>query len=142
MDTPCTAMLARRFARRVTAIYDEALAGHGLTIGQFGILANLRRREAITVAALAERLSSDASTCSRLLKPLAAAGLLTAERDAADGRAKAVRLTDAGRDRVRAAAPAWAAAQATVAARLGDERLTALRTVLDDAYPRLMEIAA
>ncbi len=137
MDTPCTAMVARRFARRVSAIYDAALGAHGLTVGQFGILANLRRREATGVAALAARLSSDASTCSRLLKPLAAAGLLTIAPDPADRRARAVRLTDAGAARVRAARPAWEAAQATVAERLGDARLVTLRTAVDDAYLRL-----
>lgn len=134
---PCNAMLTRRLARRVTAIYDEALVGHGLTVGQFGILGNLRRREPVGVAALADRLSSDASTLSRLLKPLAAAGLISVERDAADGRAKAIRLTDAGLDRARAAKAAWAAAQATVAERLGSERVAALRFILNDAYSLL-----
>ncbi len=134
---PCTAMVARRFARKVTQVYDEALAPHGLTIGQFGILGNLRRREPVGVAALAERLSSDASTLSRLLKPLAASGLLAIERDPNDGRGRAIRLTDAGRDRVIAARPAWAAAQASVADRLGSERVAALRFILNDAYPLL-----
>ena len=134
---PCTAMLARRLARRVTAIYDEALGGHGLTVGQFGILAHLRRTEPVGVAALADRLSSDASTLSRLLKPLAAAGLISVERADGDGRAKAIRLTDAGHDRARAAKTAWATAQATVAARLGAERAADLRAMLDDAYALL-----
>ncbi len=137
MDSPCHAMAARRLARRLTALYDTALDGHGLTIGQFGVLAQLRRSEAIGVAALAERLANDASTCSRLLKPLAANGLLTIERDPADGRARQVRLTDAGAVRFRAARAGWAAAQAAVAERLGEERLAALRGAIDDAFPRL-----
>lgn len=137
-DTPpCTAMVARRFARKVTQVYDDALGDHGLTIGQFGILANLRRNEPVGVAALAERLSSDASTLSRLLKPLAAAKLISIERAADDGRAKAIRLTDAGRDRARAAKSAWLAAQDTIAARLGAERVAALRFILNDAYTLL-----
>ncbi len=134
-------MIARRFARRVTAIYDDALAPHLLTIGQFGILAHLRRSVPIGVAALATRLSSDASTLSRLLKPLAAAGLLTIEADTDDRRARAIRLTDAGRNRVHAARPAWEAAQSTVATRLGPERLATMRATLDDAYSRLESTA-
>ncbi len=134
---PCNAMLARRFARRVTAIYDDALEAHGLTIGQFGILANLRRSVPVGVAALAERLSSDPSTCSRLLKPLHAADLISVERDHSDGRAKAIRLTEAGYQRVRAARSAWIAAQAAVAARLGTERVAALRFIINDSYSRL-----
>jgi len=134
---PCTAMVARRFARRLTQIYDDALNDHGLTIGQFGILGNLRRSETVGVATLADRLSSDASTLSRLLKPLLAAGLISIARDDSDGRSKAIRLTDAGFDRARAAKPAWNAAQADVAGRLGSERLAALRFILNDAYTLL-----
>lgn len=134
---PCTAAVARRFARKVTQVYDEALAEHGLTIGQFGILANLRRSEPVGVAALADRLSSDASTLSRLLKPLVASNLISIERAADDGRAKAIRLTDAGRDRVRAARTAWLAAQATITGRLGAERVAALRFILNDAFALL-----
>ncbi len=133
MDTPCHAMAARRLSRRLTALYDAALAPHGLTIGQFGILASLRR-EGTSVARLAERLASDASTCSRLLKPLAAAGLLTVERDPADGRARQVRLTDAGAARRREARAGWEAAQAAVTSKLGDARVTALRGALDDGW--------
>jgi DNA-binding MarR family transcriptional regulator len=133
----CNAMVARRFARKVTQVYDDALGAHGLTIGQFGILGNLRRSTPIGVGALAERLSSDASTLSRLLKPLAAAGLISIERNADDGRAKAIRLTDAGRERVLAAKDAWTAAQGEIATRLGSERLAALRFILNDAYTLL-----
>ena len=137
MDTPCTAMVARRFARKVTAIYDDALAPFRLTIGQFGILSNLRRSEAASVTTLAERLASDASTCSRLIRPLAAAGLLIIDGDPDDRRAKAIRLTDAGRDRVRAAVAAWSAAQTTVADRLGPERSVELHRIINHAYAAL-----
>lgn len=133
----CTALISRRFARRVTQVYDEALTVHGLTIGQFGILASLRRKEPIGIATLAERLSSDASTLSRLLKPLAAAGLISVDPDPNDRRAKALRLTDAGRARVQAAVPAWSAAHATIRERLGPERLAALRYILNDAFHHL-----
>ena len=137
LPDPCNAMLARRFARRVTAVYDEAMAAHGLTIGQFGILSNVRRSVPVGVAALAERLSSDASTLSRLLKPLAAAGLISIERDADDGRAKAIRLTEAGYERSRAARAAWLDAQGEITRRLGAERVAALRFILNDAYALL-----
>lgn len=133
----CMAMRVRRLTRRVTQLYDEALAPHGLTVGQLGILAALKRRQAIGIGALAERLSSDASTVSRLLRPLEAAGLLSLGPDPDDGRAKAVRLTDDGAARLRAAAPAWAGAQAAMADKLGPSRLAALRFMLDDAFDHL-----
>ena len=133
----CAAFKVRRLARRVTQLYDEALAAHGLTIGQFGILARLRRRRGIGIATLAEQLSMDASTLSRLLRPLADATLIDIRPDPDDGRAKLLWLTDAGAARARVAHPAWTAAQARIAAQLGDARLAALRFILDDAYDRL-----
>lgn len=133
----CTAGKVRRLARRISQIYDEALAPHGLTVGQIGLLASLRRREGIGVGALAERLSADASTVSRLLKPLEAAGYLVLDPDPDDGRAKRVRLTDAGAEKRRAAAAGWSAAQDKVRQALGEGRLATLRFILDDAHSHL-----
>jgi DNA-binding MarR family transcriptional regulator len=133
----CTAAKVRRLARKVSQIYDEALAPYGLTIGQMGLLASLRRREGVGVRALAERLSADASTVSRLLKPLEAAGYLRIDADPDDGRAKQVRLTDAGHAVRREASAGWQAAQDSVKAALGPGRLDALRFLLDDAHAHL-----
>ncbi|MBC7521472.1 MAG: MarR family transcriptional regulator [Sandarakinorhabdus sp.] len=133
----CTAAKVRRLARKVTQIYDDALAPHGLTIGQMGLLATLRRREGVSIGALADRLSADASTVSRLLKPLLSIGYLTLEADPDDRRAKLVRLTQAGHDKRRAAAAGWNAAQASMAGALGGGRLAALHFMLDDAHHHL-----
>lgn len=133
----CTAAKVRRLARKVTQIYDEALAPYGLTIGQMGLLASLRRRDGVGVRALAERLSADASTVSRLLKPLEAAGYIALDADPNDRRAKSVRLTEAGYQTRRAATDGWAAAQDRLRAALGGGRLAALRFLLDDAHDHL-----
>jgi DNA-binding MarR family transcriptional regulator len=133
----CTAARVRKLARRITQIYDDALAPHGLTIGQFGTLVSLRRSRSIGIARLAEVLSADASTLSRLLKPLAAAGFVSILPDLDDRRAKALRLTDAGAAKAHAAKAGWEAAQAQVAAQLGRDRLGALQFIVDDAFDRL-----
>ncbi len=133
----CAAFKIRRLARRVTHIYDDALANSGLTVGQFGILARLRRRRGIGIAVLAEQLTLDGSTLSRLIRPLALQGLLDIRPDPDDGRAKLLWLTDPGADLVRSAQHDWKKAQATISARLGDARLAALRFTLDDAYNHL-----
>ena len=133
----CTNMRVRKLARRINALYEEALEPAGITIGQFSLLAQLRRSRAIAIGALAELLGSDASTVSRLLRPLERDGLIAIAADAADRRAKAVRLTDAGAERIRAARPLWEAAQASLEVQLGAERHAALRFLLDDAYSAL-----
>lgn len=135
--TDCTAAKVRRLARKVTQIYDEALAPHGLTVGQIGLLASLRRSEGVAIGVLADRLSADASTVSRLLKPMLAAGYLVIDRDPDDGRTRRVRLTDAGHERRRLAAAGWNAAQDKVRVALGDGRLATLRFILDDAHQHL-----
>ena len=134
---PCTAMLARKFARRVSARYDEALKPHGLTIGQFGILAQLRRSRGQALGAVATLLGPDASTLSRLGRPLERAGLVTAEADPCDRRVRLLRLTDAGAARTRAAYAAWEAANADVATRLGADRVAALHADVGAATDQL-----
>ena len=133
----CTAAKVRRLSRRVSQIYDEALAAHGLTIGQFGLLASLSRRKGLSITALAQRLAADASTVSRLVRPLAAAGLLRIDTDPEDRRGRLVWITDSGHARRAAAQAAWIEAQALVSRRLGDGRLAALRFLLDEAHQRL-----
>lgn len=133
----CTAAKVRRLSRRVSQMYDDALTPHGLTIGQFGLLASLSRRRGLAIGALAERLSADASTVSRLVRPLADAGLVQIRPDLHDRRARLVWLTDAGHQRRAAAQAGWQAAQEAMEAMLGSGRLAALRFMLDEAHDRL-----
>lgn len=134
---PCTALMVRRLARRITQIYDEALTPYGVTVGQVSLLAALRRSQGIGIGALAGHLSADASTVSRLLRPLESAGLLRLEPDPGDRRGKQVWLTDAGFETRGRAIAGWRAAQAEVRERLGAGRLAALRFALDDAHAHL-----
>ncbi len=133
----CTAAKVRRLSRRVSQIYDEALAGHGLTVGQFGLLACLSRRRGLGIGALAALLAADASTVSRLVRPLAADGLVAIRVDPTDKRGRLVWLTDAGHQRRAAAQAGWQAAQDAMVERLGGGRLAALRFLLDEAHERL-----
>lgn len=133
----CTAAKVRRLSRRVSQIYDDALSPHGLTIGQFGLIACLSRRRGLAIGALAGQLAADASTVSRLVRPLAADGLLRIDADPNDGRGRLVWLTDAGHARRAAAQAAWNDAQSIMAQRLGSGRLAALRFLLDEAHERL-----
>ena len=133
----CTAAKVRQLSRRVSQIYDEALAAHGLTIGQFGLIACLSRRKGLGIGGLAERLGADASTVSRLVRPLASAGLITIRTDPDDKRGRLVWLTDAGHQRRAAAQTGWQAAQDQMAQQLGHGRLAALRFLIDDAHERL-----
>ena len=72
----CTCLRVRRASRHITQIYDRALEAVGLTINQFGVLANLYgvdlvRSDGLSIGALSERLGVDPTTLNRILKPLA-----------------------------------------------------------------------
>lgn len=124
----CTCHRVRSLARRLTALYDAALAEHGLTVTQYAALVTLARSTTpVPVAELARRLQMDRTTTSRLVGPLEAAGLLAranSGRGRGDARSRPLLVTTNGRRRLGAAVPAWRAAQSEVNAILG-ERLRA-----------------
>jgi DNA-binding MarR family transcriptional regulator len=106
----CACTVLRRAARKVTHVYDDALAPAGLRITQYSLLANLDRHGAVAMTELAELLGMDRTTLTRNVGPLERDGLL-ALRSSGRGRTKLVTLTDRGRRRLRDAFPYWLAAQ-------------------------------
>jgi DNA-binding MarR family transcriptional regulator len=127
----CLAMALRRSARRVSRLYDEALAAHGLNAGQLGVLAAVATMGRPSVQALADVLEMDQSATSRTLGPLEREGLVAGGRDAADRRRRRVALTDAGRARLHAAARDWQAVQHRLEVAHGAQDLAGIRAALD-----------
>src|SRR5882672_12287474 len=91
----CTAL--RQAARRVTKIYDDALAPSGLGVNQFSILARLSLVGPSTIQDLARLLVMDRSTLGHLLRPLEKRGLVTLDVSVQDRRSRTVALTRAGK---------------------------------------------
>jgi DNA-binding MarR family transcriptional regulator len=124
----CVCSALRQASRQVTRLYDEALAGSGLRITSYSVLATLDRMDAPLVSELAEAQAMDRTTLTRALSPLLAQGLARL-RVGSDRRRRHVELTARGRRALVRAYPAWCAAQAEFAARFGSrsaERLVAL----------------
>ena len=85
---------------------------------------------------LAAAMTMDASTLTRNLKPLVAAGWLDlAPGD--DGRSRSVQLTPAGRDKRASAQTHWKAAQQRLNQQLGADAVLALHVLVDQALERL-----
>jgi DNA-binding MarR family transcriptional regulator len=135
----CTAMRLRKAARRVTQIYDRHLEAAGLTITQFGVLASLLSAERIAIGALAEQLLMDPTTLTRNLQPLHRQGLVVIEPDRRDRRVRWVSLSDAGRQAVDNARPAWRDAQNHVRKLIGEDETAALHDTLDYVLERFAE---
>jgi DNA-binding MarR family transcriptional regulator len=106
----CNCGALRQAARRVTKLYDDALAPVGLGVNQFSILARLNRVGPITIRELAQLLVMDRSTLAHLLRPLDKRGFVQLEVSERDRRSRMVKLTQAGKAAVAKARPRWATA--------------------------------
>jgi DNA-binding MarR family transcriptional regulator len=132
----CTCGRLRRLTRRVTAVYDRALAPCGLRITQFSLMSNLCRLKAPTLAQLAETMDMERTTLLRNLRPLVAAGWVRAGQHA-NTRQREVSLTPAGRAKWSAAKPLWRVAQNAVNSALGDSEVARLHRRVDHYLSRL-----
>jgi DNA-binding MarR family transcriptional regulator len=126
----CNCLALRQAARHVTQFYDQFLVPAGLRVSQFGILARLRRAGPMTINALAKDLVMDRTTLGRNILPLEREGLIAIKQGRTDRRSKELHLTDAGLQRLRAAAQGWAKAQAQFEATFGGERSAEMRSLL------------
>jgi len=126
----CNCAALRQAARRVTKLYDDALAPAGLGVNQFSILALLSLVGASTIQDLARLLVMDRSTLGHLLRPLEKRGFVKLEVSEQDRRSRVVALTPAGKAVVAKARPRWAAAQRRFESTFGKEAALDLRTVL------------
>ena len=133
----CTCGRLRRAARRMTQLYDAALAPAGLTIAQFGLLAHVkaatRSGAGIALGELAERMSMDPTTLTRNLRPLETRRLLRSAPGAHDRRLRVIEISAAGRAALRRALPLWREAQAQVENQLGATDAATLRALLERA---------
>lgn len=114
----CYATSLRKASRRLTALYDEALAPVGLRSTQHAILAELAGGS-LTINELARLLVLDRSGLGHSLRPLQRDGLVSLERGSADRRSVEVALTEQGRRRLKEASVRWSSVQEQVKAVLG-----------------------
>jgi DNA-binding MarR family transcriptional regulator len=138
----CTCLRLRRASRKLTQIYDRLLGAAGLTVNQFGLLAQLygadmSRSTGLSMGTIADRLGLDPTTLNRNLKPLHLQGLVKEAIDAADRRVRIIRITEKGRRAMERAMPLWRQAQAQVACALGEEATAALNGLLDQSTSKL-----
>src|SRR5215469_6926507 len=72
----CAGWNARLAARRITGFLNRRMQGSGLSLAQFGLMAQIASAHDDTLGALARRVGLDQSTLSRNLHVLEAAGLI------------------------------------------------------------------
>jgi DNA-binding MarR family transcriptional regulator len=128
----CNCAVLKKASRRLSQLYDAALAPAGLKSTQFAMLAEIegRQEQAPTMRDLAGALVMDQSTIGQNLRPLQRDGLITLVLDKADRRRRLVKLTKHGRSRLATARPFWQAAQARFEGDFGMQEAAKLRATL------------
>jgi DNA-binding MarR family transcriptional regulator len=124
----CTAL--RKASRRISQLYDTALAPSGLKTTQRAILAQIRRSAPATVGALAEALVMDPGALAHTLKPLERDGLVSVAVDPDDRRNRLITLTRQGRATLAETDALWAKAQRGFEAAVGLDESESLREAL------------
>lgn len=129
----CTCANLRRASRAITKIYDKILEPSKLKVTQYAALKRILQYGPLSVTKLAELLVLDRTTLVRNLKPLKYSGFIE-NSSTSDSRERAVAITEAGKTVVEAANHHWDSAQQLIRARLGEEsieQLGSLVTILE-----------
>jgi DNA-binding MarR family transcriptional regulator len=117
----CAGWNARLAARRITAFLNRRMQGSGLSLAQFGLMAQIAAARDDTLSELAERAGLDQSTLSRNLRVLEAAGLIEMAAGDKDARRRAAWITEKGAQSLATGLADWRRAHGELAKRLDPE---------------------
>lgn len=130
-DGRCSCTALRKATRRISQLYDTALAPCSLKTTQRAILAQIGRSEPTNVGMLAEALVMDAGALAHTLRPIERDGFIAVEVNPEDRRHRLISLTLRGRARLAESDVLWRKAQAGFDAAFGRIESEALRNMLE-----------
>lgn len=137
----CTNLKLRQLMRRLSQLYDAELARAGLKTTQYSLLSHVLKLGPLRPGELAQAMKMDASTLSRNLRPLVAAGWVTLGAGG-DARSRSVAVTPEGRAKREEARECWRVAQDTLNRQLGVQRVRALHDLVDESMALLDQVSA
>ena len=111
MASSCVLARSRLIARVISSLHDQELRPFGLNSSQFALLLFMSTIQPATRAEIGRRFYQDRSTLTRNLKVMIGEGWIEEDQAATKGRARPMRLSDAGVDLLIRAKPAWEAGQ-------------------------------
>lgn len=127
----CLLTRTRRISRIITNLYDQALRPYGINAPQFSLLVLIAKLGGASRAEIGRANYQERSTLTRNLALLLTEGWVEERVSEGGGRSRPLVLTQAGRDLLVSAAPAWRAAQAQAKQVLGEEGVAAIVGVAD-----------
>ncbi len=134
----CTNFRLRRLGRLVSRHYDAQLAPCGLKTTQYSLLSHVLHLGPLRPVDLTRAMDIDASTLTRNLRVLVAAGWLE-QLEGPDARSHLVGITEAGRAKRTEAQALWRGAQRSLNDVLGADQVVALHALLDDSLLALQQ---
>jgi DNA-binding MarR family transcriptional regulator len=129
-ETSDNCFALRQAARFITQRYERTLTPYGVTPGQFSLLMMLNEAPGLTTDTISKSMVLERSATERLLKVLAAKGLIVFEVAPERRRRRSVFLTQEGRNKFEQALQGWETAQSAFISHFGDERARKLRKML------------
>jgi DNA-binding MarR family transcriptional regulator len=127
----CTSAKVRQLMRTLAQHYDAEVAHSGIKTTQYSLLSRVAELGPLRPVDLAEAMRMTASTLSRNLQPLVAAGWLDVV-PGEDARSHLVSITATGLAQRDDARRYWRIAQSRLNARVGAERVLALHRQIDE----------
>lgn len=128
-NASCYCIVLRKASRRISALYDEALAPYGINIAQFSAMRSINRNAPISLTELAHKQDLDRSTVGRNMKVLERMGIVISETGK-DQREALLSLTPEGKDLLERADPIWEEVQDRIETRLGADHALQLGQLL------------
>jgi DNA-binding MarR family transcriptional regulator len=129
MNPLCNCLSLRQATRRVTQLYDLALAPLELRATQYSLLRAIEQLGPIALNPLAAAMVMDRATLGHNVRPLEARGLVRLAVGK-DRRSREVSITGAGHGAIVEGQKLWGRAQRAFEDEIGDEAATTLRSML------------
>src|SRR5271156_5964857 len=129
MNPICNCLSLRQANRRVTQLYDQALAPLDLRATQLSMLRTINQLGAIALNPLAAAMVMDRATLGHNVRPLEARGLVRLAVGK-DRRSREVSITRTGRAAIVKGQKLWRRAQRAFEDEIGEETATTLRSML------------
>lgn len=134
----CTCFNARKIARVITQVFDEAFKKIRFRSTQFNPLVMIFARGPVTVNELSEYLVMDRTTLGRNLKPLEREGLIKITAGE-DRRQKLISITDKGMKILAKAFPVWQETQKKVLKQIGKNKWQEMLIDIEELLPKLQK---
>lgn len=128
----CLLTRTRRISRVVTGIYDQELRSYGINAPQFSLLVLIARLGGASRADIARTNHQERSTSTRNLQLILSEGWAEEAPRGKRGRSRPVVISQAGRNLLDVAMPAWRVAQAKARRLLGGAGASAIAEAADN----------